>query len=132
MLHLLFVGLHHDGLKIVLKETNLALAMITTCVYFTFFLNSGLPFLTVATIMSPDPAAGSLFNRPLIPWTAITYRFLAPGIACKQNYINYITLVSRRSRQRPHLCFYTILFLLPNNFLIRSIWNFCSGTYLLD
>lgn len=46
----------------------------------TFFLSSGFPFLTVAITMSPDPAAGNLFKRPLIPWTAITYRFLAPII----------------------------------------------------
>lgn len=45
----------------------------------TFFLNSGLPFLTVATNMSPTPAAGRRFRRPRIPCTAITYRFLAPG-----------------------------------------------------
>lgn len=32
-----------------------------------FFLSSGLPFLTVATNMSPTPAAGSLFKRPLTP-----------------------------------------------------------------
>lgn len=30
----------------------------------TFFLSSGLPFFTVATNMSPEPAAGSLFRRP--------------------------------------------------------------------
>ena len=33
----------------------------------TFFLSSGLPFLTEAMTKSPDPAAGSLFKRPLIP-----------------------------------------------------------------
>merc|ERR550539_6021 len=49
----------------------------------TFFLSSGLPFLTVATIMSPAPAAGILFRRPLIPCTAITYRFLAPVLSAQ-------------------------------------------------
>lgn len=44
----------------------------------TFFLSSGLPFLTVATNMSPTPAAGRRFRRPRMPCTAITYRFLAP------------------------------------------------------
>lgn len=49
----------------------------------TFFRNSGLPFLTVATNMSPQPAAGSLFNLPLIPLTAITNRFLAPVLSAQ-------------------------------------------------
>lgn len=44
----------------------------------TFFLSSGLPCLTVAIIMSPTPAAGSLFNGLLTPFTENTYRFLAP------------------------------------------------------
>lgn len=44
----------------------------------TFFLSSGFPFFTVATIMSPDAAAGSLLRRPPIPCAAMTYRFLAP------------------------------------------------------
>lgn len=43
-----------------------------------FFLSSGLPFLTVAMTMSPTPAAGSLFRRPLMPFTEMMYRFLAP------------------------------------------------------
>jgi len=43
-----------------------------------FFLNSGLPFLTVARTMSPDPAVGSLLRQDLIPKTAMMYRFLAP------------------------------------------------------
>ncbi|KAL1132319.1 hypothetical protein AAG570_010275 [Ranatra chinensis] len=52
----------------------------------TFFLSSGFPFFTVATIMSPEPAAGKRFNRPLIPWTAMTYKFLAPGIKFGSHY----------------------------------------------
>jgi len=44
-----------------------------------FFLSSGLPFLTVAITMSPTPAAGSLFRRPLMPFTEMMYRFLAPA-----------------------------------------------------
>ena len=43
-----------------------------------------MPFLTVAITMSPTPAAGSLFNRPLIPFTEMIYRFLAPIKECKQ------------------------------------------------
>lgn len=56
----------------------------------TFFLSSGLPFLTVATIISPEPAAGSRFRRPPIPCTAITYKFFAPEIN-KNNNICYDT-----------------------------------------
>ena len=36
--------------------------------------------------MSPTPAAGSLFNRPLIPFTEMIYRFLAPIKQCKQKW----------------------------------------------
>ena len=54
-----------------------------------FFRSSGFPFLTVATNMSPEPAAGSLFRRPLMPCTAITYKFFAPG--------NRMTPISRAS-----------------------------------
>lgn len=42
-----------------------------------------LPFFTVATNISPQPAAGSLFKRPLIPFTAITNRFLAPVLSAQ-------------------------------------------------
>ena len=48
-----------------------------------FFLSSGFPFLTVAKTMSPDPAAGSRLRRPLIPFTAIIYRFLAPVLSAQ-------------------------------------------------
>ena len=48
-----------------------------------FFLSSGFPFLTVANTMSPDPAAGSLFRRPLIPFTAMMYRFFAPVLSAQ-------------------------------------------------
>lgn len=44
-----------------------------------FFLSSGLPFFTVAITMSPTPAAGSRFSRPLMPFTEMMYRFLAPA-----------------------------------------------------
>merc|ERR550525_712759 len=49
----------------------------------TFFLSSGLPFLTEARTMSPLQAAGSLFSLPLIPYTAITYRFLPPVLSAQ-------------------------------------------------
>lgn len=48
-----------------------------------FFLSSGFPFLTVARTMSPDAAAGNLFNRPLMPLTAIMYKFLAPVLSAQ-------------------------------------------------
>src|SRR5256885_1982924 len=48
-----------------------------------FFLKSGLPFLTVAITISPTPAAGNLFNRPWIPLTEITYKFLAPELSAQ-------------------------------------------------
>lgn len=48
-----------------------------------FFLSSGFPFFTVAKTRSPAPAAGSLLSRPLIPFTAMTYRFLAPVLSAQ-------------------------------------------------
>lgn len=49
----------------------------------TFFLSSGFPFFTVATIISPAPAAGNRFNRPLMPFTAITNKFFAPVLSAQ-------------------------------------------------
>merc|ERR1719397_1636692 len=54
------------------------LLKVFLCRIITFFLSSGLPFLTEARTMSPLQPAGSLFNLPLMPYTAMTYRFLAP------------------------------------------------------
>lgn len=48
-----------------------------------FFLRSGFPFFTVAKTRSPAPAAGRRFNRPLIPFTAMMYRFLAPVLSAQ-------------------------------------------------
>ena len=48
--------------------------------YLPFLRSSGLPFLTVANTISPTAAAGRRFKRPLIPLTAIMYKFLAPEI----------------------------------------------------
>ena len=45
-----------------------------------FLRSSGLPFLTVAKTISPLAAAGSRFNRPRIPPTAMIYKFFAPAI----------------------------------------------------
>ena len=45
-----------------------------------FLRSSGLPFLTVAKTISPLAAAGSRFNRPRIPPTAMIYKFFAPVI----------------------------------------------------
>lgn len=56
---------------------------LTTTAGITFFLSSGFPFFTVASTKSPAPAAGSRFSRPLIPFTAMTYRFLAPVLSAQ-------------------------------------------------
>uniref|UniRef100_A0A915BY86 Uncharacterized protein n=1 Tax=Parascaris univalens TaxID=6257 RepID=A0A915BY86_PARUN len=48
-----------------------------------FLRNSGFPFLTEATNISPTPALGNRFNRPLIPYTAITNKFLAPVLSAQ-------------------------------------------------
>ena len=53
--------------------------------YLPFLRSSGLPFLTVANTISPTAAAGRRFKRPLIPLTAIMYKFLAPEIAIFTN-----------------------------------------------
>lgn len=53
-------------------------SFVTLHHFLTFFLSSGLPFFTVATNISPTPAAGKRFKRPRMPWTAITYKFLPP------------------------------------------------------
>ena len=45
-----------------------------------FLRSSGLPFFTVANTISPHAAAGRRFKRPLMPPTAIMYKFLAPGM----------------------------------------------------
>ena len=49
-----------------------------------FLRSSGFPFFTVAKTISPLAAAGSRFNRPRIPPTAIMYRFLAPEVMIVQ------------------------------------------------
>jgi len=49
----------------------------------TFLRSSGFPFFTVAKTISPLAAAGSRFNRPRIPPTAIIYRFLAPVLSAQ-------------------------------------------------
>merc|ERR1719245_2405849 len=43
------------------------------------------PFISVAKTISPLAAAGSRFNRPRIPPTAIMYRFLAPVLSAQLN-----------------------------------------------
>lgn len=48
-----------------------------------FLRNSGFPFLTVATNISPHPAAGRRLRRPLIPCTAMTNKFLAPVLSAQ-------------------------------------------------
>merc|ERR1719158_1630174 len=55
----------------------------TTTAKRTFFLNSGLPFLTEAKIMSPGPAFGRRFKREPIPLPAIMYKFLAPELSAQ-------------------------------------------------
>lgn len=51
--------------------------------YSPFFRSSGFPFLTEATTMSPEAAAGSRFNRAPTPLTAMTKRFLAPELSAQ-------------------------------------------------
>ena len=48
-----------------------------------FLRRSGLPFLTVAIIMSPTQADGSLLSLAPKPLTAITYKFLAPVLSAQ-------------------------------------------------
>ena len=57
--------------------------MISYLISSPFLRNSGLPFFTVATNISPHPAAGSRFKRPFTPCTAITKRFLAPVLSAQ-------------------------------------------------
>eukprot|EP00834_Sanchytrium_tribonematis_P005902 NODE_391_length_8148_cov_0.393838.p9 type:complete len:109 gc:universal NODE_391_length_8148_cov_0.393838:6177-6503(+) len=49
----------------------------------TFFLKSGLPFLTVARTTSPGAAAGSLFNLAPNLCTAMMYKFFAPELSAQ-------------------------------------------------
>merc|ERR1712003_337625 len=49
----------------------------------TFFRSSGFPFFTDATNMSPAVADGSRLRRPLIPLTAMTYKFFAPLLSAQ-------------------------------------------------
>lgn len=49
----------------------------------TFFLNSGFPFLQEAMTRSPMVADGSLFRRPLMPETEIISRDLAPVLSAQ-------------------------------------------------
>lgn len=53
----------------------------TTTAGMTFFRSSGLPFLTVAMIMSPTPAAGSRLRRAPQPLTETMYRLRAPELS---------------------------------------------------
>lgn len=72
-------GSEHKTISLLCRLAKFIFSKYNNFVH-TFFLSSGLPFLTVATIMSPEAAAGSLLRRPLMPCTAITYRFFAPEI----------------------------------------------------
>ena len=59
------------------------LRCLTTTAGMTFFLRSGFPFFTVAITMSPTQAEGSLLRRPLIPFTEMMYKFLAPVLSAQ-------------------------------------------------
>merc|ERR1719474_478567 len=72
---------------------NVFLWRITTA-GITFLRSSGFPFLTVARTMSPLHAAGSLLSLPLIPYTAITYRFLPPVLSAQ-----FITAPTGQARE---------------------------------
>merc|ERR1712020_742612 len=68
--------------KVTSFRRNVFLCLMTTA-GMTFFLSSGLPFLTVAKTMSPLAAAGRRLRRPLIPLTAMIYKFLAPVLSAQ-------------------------------------------------
>lgn len=59
------------------------LRCLTITAGITFFLKSGLPFLTVAITISPTHAEGNRLRRPLIPFTEMMYRFLAPVLSAQ-------------------------------------------------
>lgn len=63
-----------------LLQVFLCLTITAGC---TFFLNSGLPFLHEAITKSPTVADGNLFKRPLIPYTDIISRALAPVLSAQ-------------------------------------------------
>lgn len=48
-----------------------------------FLRSSGLPFLTEHMTMLPQVAPGILFRRPLMPFTEMMYRFLAPVLSAQ-------------------------------------------------
>lgn len=52
-------------------------------VYLLFFLNSGFPFLTDATNMSPTPASGRRLRCEPVPKGSITKRDLAPLLSAQ-------------------------------------------------
>ena len=73
----------------------------------TFFRNSGFPFLTVATIMSPRPAASNLFSLPLIPLTAMMYRSF-PHVQCvpiKRKPVLSVRYLHCHARLKHTICF---------------------------
>jgi hypothetical protein len=49
----------------------------------TFFLSSGLPFLTLARNISPTEPAGKRFSLAPMPVHAIMYKFLAPVLSAQ-------------------------------------------------
>ena len=55
--------------------------MITACN--TFFLSSGLPFLTEARNISPTEPAGKRLSLEPMPVQAIMYKFLAPVLSAQ-------------------------------------------------
>uniref|UniRef100_A0A2P2JGM0 60S ribosomal protein L23 Ribosomal protein L17 n=1 Tax=Rhizophora mucronata TaxID=61149 RepID=A0A2P2JGM0_RHIMU len=59
------------------------LRCLTMTAGMTFFLSSGFPFFTVAITISPTQADGKRFRRPLIPFTEMMYRFLAPVLSAQ-------------------------------------------------
>merc|ERR1719400_917583 len=51
----------------------------------TFFLSSGLPFLTLARNMTPTEQRGRRLSLAPVPAAAIIYRFLAPVLSAQFN-----------------------------------------------
>eukprot|EP00835_Amoeboradix_gromovi_P006974 NODE_970_length_2685_cov_0.314772.p2 type:complete len:147 gc:universal NODE_970_length_2685_cov_0.314772:1257-817(-) len=94
-----------------------ALRCLITIAGVTFFLKSGLPFLTVARTTSPGAAAGNLFNLAPNLWTAMMYKFFAPELSAQ-----FMTAATGKPK--------LILYLLDVLAILVDIVNYKN--YLID
>ena len=76
----------------------------------TFFLDYGLPFFTVATIMSPEPATGNRFKRPFTSLKCVIPVVLSNN---KNKLMVYIYIVTN-----------TTIFLIVRLILLRYNYMF--------